>query len=100
MDEDTKAWLESNASVTKIDNPISEIVQLVRSIEDKHKEEAARLKVGKHEILWRDYAERVVSSVTAIGDIAITFAPAPSSAAWSAVKVLLNVSSTGEIFLM
>ncbi|EHK20932.1 ankyrin protein, partial [Trichoderma virens Gv29-8] len=51
------------------------------------------------EIMWRDYANRVVTWVTAIGDISINFAPAPSSAVWSAVKVLLkaNVSQCEDL---
>ncbi|KAH6643208.1 hypothetical protein C7974DRAFT_119598 [Boeremia exigua] len=90
--DELKAWLEKNASEPKTDDHIAELVELVRCSEEKHQKEAARLTIGNREILWRDYAERVVSSVTAIGDIAINFAPAPSSAAWSAVKVLLNTN--------
>ncbi|KAJ0323194.1 hypothetical protein COL5a_008414 [Colletotrichum fioriniae] len=52
--------------------------------------QALKLKFGDREKLWRDYANKVIPVVTAIGDIAINFAPAPSNVVWSAVKVLLT----------
>lgn len=92
VDEKTRKWISDIPSVTNAKDPTRELVELVRCREEKYKEETLKLKVGDREILWRDYANRVVSVVTAIGDFAISFAPAPSSTVWSAVKVLLAVS--------
>ncbi|KAF4965145.1 hypothetical protein FSARC_7012 [Fusarium sarcochroum] len=67
-------------------------VKLVRESEEKHKDATPKLKIGRHEIIWKDYAKNVVTSLTAIGDIAVTLAPAPSSAIWSGIKVLIKAS--------
>ncbi|KDN68427.1 putative conserved hypothetical protein [Colletotrichum sublineola] len=97
--EETRKWIDSNPPPANAEDPASELVELVRSSEEKHDKESLKLKVGDREILWRDYASRVVSVVTAIGDIAISFAPAPATTVWSAVKVLLeaNVSEREDL---
>lgn len=91
VNESTLQWMEKFPVETDAKAPFSEVIQLVRRTEEKHMEQALKLKVGNREILWRDYAGRVVSLVTTIGDVAISFAPAPSSVIWSSVKVLLKV---------
>ncbi|OHE99342.1 hypothetical protein CORC01_05383 [Colletotrichum orchidophilum] len=98
VDVKTRNWIDS-LPPADVKDPATELVELVRSCEKIHDEESFKLKVGDREILWRDYAKRVVSVVTAIGDIAVSFTPAPSTAVWSAVKVLLkaNVSEREDL---
>lgn len=91
VDPETQAWIDTLSPPSNAQDPAIELAELVRSSEKKHDEEAFKIKFGEREILWRDYANRVVSVITAIGDISINFAPAPSTAVWSAVKVLLKV---------
>ncbi|CAI0654474.1 unnamed protein product [Colletotrichum noveboracense] len=102
VDHKTRKWIDSIAPMKKVDDvkdAVHELVELVRCSEEEHSQEALKLKVGDREILWRDYANRVVSLITAIGDIAVAFAPAPSSTVWSAIKVLLaaNVSQCEDL---
>ncbi|KAM0426280.1 hypothetical protein ACHAPT_008320 [Fusarium lateritium] len=99
LDSDTRKWVGDVSGVTNVKDSTQELVDLVRKSEDEYKDQTPKITVGNRQILWRDYAERVVSWLTTIGDIAITFAPAPSSAAWSAVKVLLkaNVSQCKDL---
>ncbi|KAJ3545821.1 hypothetical protein NM208_g2322 [Fusarium decemcellulare] len=87
VDDDTRKWIGDIPAVTNVKDSTQELANLVRVNEEKYKQETPKLKVGDREILWRDYADRVVSWLTTIGDIAITFAPAPSSAVWSAANV-------------
>jgi hypothetical protein len=86
--------MKKNSVETDAKAPISEIIQIVRRREEEHMKQALKLTVGNREVLWRDYAGRVVSLVTTIGDVAISFAPAPSPIIWSSVKVLLKVCLT------
>ncbi|KAK1508104.1 uncharacterized protein CCOS01_16105 [Colletotrichum costaricense] len=85
----TQIWIASLPPPSNVQNPASELAEFVRASEEKHKQESLKLKSGDREILWRDYANKVIPVVTAIGNIAINFAPAPSNAVWSAIKVLL-----------
>jgi hypothetical protein len=93
LDEKTKKWIEDASKKESGEEKAQDLIRIVRKREEVYKEETPKLKVGDQEILWRDYANRVVAWVTAIGDISSSFAPAPSLAAWSAVKVLLKVRS-------
>ncbi|KAJ3944291.1 uncharacterized protein N0V96_005817 [Colletotrichum fioriniae] len=90
VDEKTRTWIASLPPPVNAQDPASELAELVRTSEKEHKQEALKLKFGDREKLWRDYANKVIPVVTAIGDIAINFAPAPSNVVWSAVKVLLT----------
>ncbi|KAF4860934.1 Ankyrin repeat and SOCS box protein 3 [Colletotrichum siamense] len=90
VDAKIRKWVDGNPTPANTKDPISELVELIRSREKALENKALKLKVGDREILWRDYANRVVSVVTAMGDITINFAPAPATTVWSAVKVLLN----------
>ncbi|KAL6704775.1 hypothetical protein ACN47E_007696 [Coniothyrium glycines] len=92
VNKQTLEWMQKLPDMRDTHNPIAEMVGIVRCREDEHKSSAVKLTIGDREILWRDYAERVVTLATSIGDIAIAFAPAPGSAVWSAVKVLLNTN--------
>ncbi|TQV92019.1 ankyrin protein [Cordyceps javanica] len=94
VDPKTRTWIDSIPSNAIADDPVKELVDIVRRAEEKHMKESPKLTVGDRDILWRDYANRVVSVVTAIGDVAIAFSPAPSTAVWSAVKALLQANVT------
>ncbi|KAI3529843.1 hypothetical protein CSPX01_15222 [Colletotrichum filicis] len=89
VDVKTQIWIASLPPPSNVQNPASELAEFVRASEEEHKQESLKLKSGDREILWRDYANKVIPVVTAIGNIAINFAPAPSNAVWSAIKVLL-----------
>ncbi|KAK1466032.1 hypothetical protein CMEL01_12024 [Colletotrichum melonis] len=90
VDVKTQTWIASLPPPFNAQDPAGELAELVRTSEEEHKQEALKLKSGDREILWRDYANKVMPVVTAIGDIAINFAPAPSNVVWSAIKVLLT----------
>lgn len=90
-DTKTRIWIDEILSDDTSADPLQEMVDLVRSAEDKYKEKSLKLRVGDREILWRDYTNRVVSVVTAIGDVIVHFGTARYSAVWSPVKVLLKV---------
>ncbi|KAI3530042.1 hypothetical protein CABS01_16023 [Colletotrichum abscissum] len=89
VDVKTQIWIASLPPPSNVQNPASELAEFVRASEEEHKQESLKLKSGDREILWRNYANKVIPMVTAIGNIAINFAPAPSNAVWSAIKVLL-----------
>ncbi|OHE96483.1 hypothetical protein CORC01_08246 [Colletotrichum orchidophilum] len=93
---DTKSWfgkLDIDRSSTI---QVKEFTTIVRQSEAAYKDASARLEIDGHKILWRDYANRVVTWVTTIGDIAVPLAPAPASPVWSALKVLLK-AETGRV---
>ncbi|KXH39537.1 hypothetical protein CSAL01_09704 [Colletotrichum salicis] len=89
VDAKTQTWIACLPPPGNAQDPASELAEFVRASEKKNKQEALKLKFGDREVLWRDYVNKVVPVMTAIGDISINFAPAPSIAVWSAVKVLL-----------
>lgn len=92
-EEDTRAWIdESLPDRPENTNPFPELVDLVCRSEEKHEEKAWQFEHGGRPIFLRDYTNKVSSCLTAIGDLAIHFAPAPSPIIWNAVKVLLKVS--------
>ncbi|KAJ4245767.1 hypothetical protein NW762_013891 [Fusarium torreyae] len=99
LDDKTRAWVGDVSAFIDVKATTDELVMLVRESEEKHKGATPKLKIGNREIIWRDYANRVVTGLTSIGDIAITFAPAPSSAVWSGIKVLMkaNVSQCEDL---
>ncbi|KAJ4165745.1 hypothetical protein LMH87_007365 [Akanthomyces muscarius] len=94
VDPKTRTWIDEALSDTAAGDPTKELVDLVRRAEETHLEKTLKLKVGDREVLWRDYTNRVISAVTAIGDIAVNFAPPPSATFWSAVRVLLKANVT------
>lgn len=91
LDDSTKKWIEDYSNKDSGEDNAQALIADVRKREKEYKDGTPKLKVGDQEILWRDYANKVVAWITAIGDISISFAPAPSSIVWSAVKVLLKV---------
>jgi hypothetical protein len=70
-----------------------DLITLVREREEEYKGSTPKLKIGNREIIWRDYANKTVTWLVTIGDIAVNFAPAPSPIIWSALKVFMKVSS-------
>lgn len=92
-DERTRKWIGKLSPSHDDAAHVKELVALVRKREQEYKNTTPKIKVGDREIIWRDHADRVVAWMTAIGDIAVQFAPAPCSAIWAALKVLLEVFS-------
>ncbi|KAL7905457.1 hypothetical protein GGI35DRAFT_471675 [Trichoderma velutinum] len=99
LDDETKDWIGDASKNNGGEERTKDLISLVRKREEEYKDETPKLRVGDIEILWRDYANRVVMWVTTIGDISISFAPTGSSVAWSALKVLLktNVSQCEDL---
>lgn len=91
LDGRTKKWIGDASKNDSGEERTHDLVMLVRKREEEYKDATLKLRVGDSDIIWRDYANKVVTWVTAIGDISINFAPAPSPVVWSALKVLLKV---------
>lgn len=75
-------------------SPREQIDDITKATKTKQEECEAKFwkfNVGKHEIVLRDYAIRIVGSLATIGDVAIQFAPPQASIAWSAVKAVMQV---------
>ncbi|KAI0202456.1 hypothetical protein F4808DRAFT_468565 [Astrocystis sublimbata] len=72
-------------------DPVGGLIRDVKAQESAFKEDIRlKIKIGEREIIWRDYASKVIQGLTVLGDTAIQFAPAPSSIIWSGLKVLLK----------
>ncbi|RWA07141.1 hypothetical protein EKO27_g7963 [Xylaria grammica] len=89
VDEATKKQISGDFGRSG-DDPVRSLVSIVQGHEARFKGKSAKIKVGEREIIWRDYAARVVDGLMVLGDVAVQFAPAPSSIIWSALKVLLK----------
>ncbi|RYC65916.1 hypothetical protein CHU98_g284 [Xylaria longipes] len=90
MDEVAKKQISEDLDQPGDESPVKSLIRIVQEQSKSFDEESAKIKVGDREIIWRDYAARVVGGLTVLGDIAIQFAPAPSPIIWSALKVLLK----------
>jgi hypothetical protein len=91
--ENTRKWIHENIGKwSESANPLTELLDLVRSSEEKHDQDALQFKLHGRVVILRDYTSRVTSCLNTIGDIAINFAPAPSPIVWNALKVVLRVS--------
>ncbi|KAK4062672.1 uncharacterized protein Triagg1_9790 [Trichoderma aggressivum f. europaeum] len=93
----TKKWidglLKSNVTwMSAKSTQTEELIEVVREIETRHQGHALRIPVGGKQILWKDYAPRVISFIKVIGSITIQLAPAPSDIIWSALKTVLQMS--------
>ncbi|KAL6834423.1 hypothetical protein V8C40DRAFT_88633 [Trichoderma camerunense] len=101
---ETKKWIDGllapNSTSKSADSiQTEELIEIVRNVEKRQQDHALKIRIGEKQILWKDYAPRVISFIRAIGDIAIQFAPAPSGIIWSALKTLLQMSiAPGEEF--
>ncbi|KAK4059664.1 hypothetical protein Trihar35433_10711 [Trichoderma harzianum] len=69
-----------------------DLITLVREREEAYKDSTPKLKVGSHEIIWRDYANKTVTWLITIGEIAANFTLAPSPIIWSALKVFVKAN--------
>ncbi|KAL7790509.1 hypothetical protein V8C43DRAFT_284753 [Trichoderma afarasin] len=99
LDDKAKKWIGNASKNVSGKERTQELITIVRSREEEYKNGTLKIRIGDSEIMWRDYADSVVSWITAIGDISISFAPAGASVAWSALKVLLkaNVSQCEDL---
>ncbi|KAK9446206.1 ankyrin protein [Metarhizium brunneum] len=89
-DKMTKARIDKYMSHEDVKVQINELIGIVREREKEFKDKTHKIKIGDREIIWRDYANRVVSWITDIGNFVIKFAPSGSEVVWSALKVLLK----------
>ncbi|KAK1448166.1 hypothetical protein CCUS01_11910 [Colletotrichum cuscutae] len=92
--QDTKSWMGKFGIDRSSTIQVQELTTLVRQSEEIYQDASSGLKIGERNILWRDYANRVVAWVTMIGDISVPFAPAPASPVWSALRVLLQAETS------
>ncbi|KAI1828523.1 hypothetical protein F4861DRAFT_544755 [Xylaria intraflava] len=90
IDEGAKKQISGEFDQSGDENPVTSLIRIVQDQEARFTEKSAKIKVGEREIIWRDYAARVTDGLTVLGDVAIHFAPGPSSIIWSALKVLLK----------
>ncbi|KAF3063054.1 hypothetical protein CFAM422_010404 [Trichoderma lentiforme] len=99
LDDKAKTWIGDVSNSISGEERTRDLITLVRNREEEYKHGTLKIRIGDSEIMWRDYANSVVSWITAIGDISINFAPAGSSVAWSALRVLLkaNVSQCEDL---
>lgn len=93
LDEKTKKRIRDAPANPGTESPdwTEALVKVVQDKEEQYKGETPKLEIDGREIIWRDYAKRVVAIVTIIGDISVNFAPAPSPVVWSAIKTLMQV---------
>ncbi|KAM0492985.1 hypothetical protein ACHAP8_009514 [Fusarium lateritium] len=89
-DDQTKDAIQRYRTSNKDEFEAAKIIAMVQKKQESFVNNAAKIKIGKREIIWRDHATRVVAWATNIGDIAVPFAPTPSSTVWSALKVLMQ----------
>ncbi|KAL7931999.1 hypothetical protein V8C35DRAFT_308211 [Trichoderma chlorosporum] len=101
LDEKSRKWIpKSSDQETECGKKwASDLIALVRQREEEYKDKTPKLKVGDREIIWRDYANKTVTWLATIGDIAVNFAPTPSPVIWSALKVFMktNVSQCEDL---
>lgn len=90
MDEATKKRIGDDFGQSGDRSPVENLIQIVRDHTTRFKDSPTQIRAGEHTIIWRDCAGRVVDGLTILGDIAVQFAPSPSSIIWSALKVLLK----------
>lgn len=90
-DKMTNVRIDKYMSREDVKVQTNELIGIVREREKEFKDKTHKIKIGDREIIWRDYANRVVSWIIDIGNIAVKFAPTGSEVVWSALKVLLKV---------
>lgn len=70
---------------------IDELLKVAKTRQEECEKNYWKFPVGNREIVLRDYAVKIISSLQQVGDIAIQFAPPQASIAWSTVKIVLQV---------
>ncbi|KAK4060872.1 uncharacterized protein Triagg1_10564 [Trichoderma aggressivum f. europaeum] len=93
LDDKAKKWIGDASKSVSGQERTQDLITLVRNREEEYKDGTLKIRIGDSEIMWRDYADSVVSWITAIGDISINFAPAGSSVAWAYEDVYLSGGS-------
>ncbi|KAF7532740.1 hypothetical protein G7054_g7688 [Neopestalotiopsis clavispora] len=92
-DEETKKKIKQLDQTDTLIH-IDQLIDLIRDKRDAFKVDTPSINIHGKEVIWRDCAARVISILTVLGDVASQFAPSPSSAVWSALKVLLKTNVT------
>ncbi|QYT02747.1 ANK_REP_REGION domain-containing protein [Trichoderma simmonsii] len=92
LDEKSRKWILGTPELKPGNGKqwTTNLITIVREREAAYKDSTPKLKIGDREIIWRDYANKTVTWLVTIGDIAVNFAPAPSPIIWSALKVFLK----------
>lgn len=92
LDEKSQEWIPVTSELEPENGKQwpTDLITLVRKREEEYKGSTPKLKIGDREIIWRDYANKTVTWLVTIGDIAVNFAPAPSPIIWSALKVFMK----------
>ncbi|KAL6806209.1 hypothetical protein J3E68DRAFT_433930 [Trichoderma sp. SZMC 28012] len=90
----TKKWIDGFPKPLKSaeSTQTEELIEIVQEIEKRHQDHTLQIRVGEKQILWKDYAPRVISFIKAVGDVAVQFAPASSGIVWPALKTVLQMS--------
>ncbi|KAI0546424.1 hypothetical protein F4679DRAFT_557848, partial [Xylaria curta] len=89
-DEAAKKQIKEAFEQSGDETPVHSLIRIVENQRDAFEKNSAKIKLNGREMIWRDNAAQVVGWLTALGDIAVQFAPAPSPIVWSALKVLLK----------
>ncbi|KAK5989227.1 Vegetative incompatibility HET-E-1-like protein [Cladobotryum mycophilum] len=89
---DTRRWIESLPDQNGVSDDkvqVEKLADTVKEIEKKVQGNNLRVKVGEKEVILGDYVGPIMTWITAIGDIAVQFAPVSCSVAWPALRGLL-----------
>lgn len=96
VNEETKKWIRTHhLDSTEHSQPGSQIIGLAALLQSKtladDKDTPSNIVIGDRTIVFREYVQGIVGTLSTIGDVAMNFAPPMANAPWAAVKVLLNV---------
>ncbi|KAL6695211.1 hypothetical protein J3F84DRAFT_400068 [Trichoderma pleuroticola] len=94
LDENSRKWILGTSELKRGSGKqwTADLITVVREREEEYKGSTPKLKIGDREIIWRDYANKTVTWLVTIGDIAVNLAPAPSPIIWSALKVFMKTN--------
>ncbi|KAL7945705.1 hypothetical protein V8C42DRAFT_321338 [Trichoderma barbatum] len=94
LDKKTQTWILDNSEPKAEGGKqwATDLIALVQEREAEYKDKTPKIKVGNREIIWRDYANKTVTLLLTIGDIAVNFAPTPSPIIWSSLKVFMKTN--------
>lgn len=91
MDEAARKQIRNDFDQSGDISAVGNLIQIVQDHTTRFNDSPTKIIAGERTIIWRDCAARVIDWLTILGDIAVNFAPSPSSIIWSALKVLLKV---------
>ncbi|OPB46596.1 ankyrin repeat protein [Trichoderma guizhouense] len=94
LDERSRKWIQGTSELKPESGKqwTTDLIKIVQKREEEYKNSTPKLHIGGREIMWRDYANKTVTWLVTIGDIAVNFAPAPSPIIWSALKVFMKTN--------